>query len=90
MLEVRDQGVGLPRKHWDEVFEPFCSDPADQIYSKVEARIGTSTVSALGRGSGLGLTIVKGICEDYGGKVAVSKPNDWSLAVTASLPLKKG
>lgn len=90
VLEVRDQGVGLPDKYWDEVFEPFCSDPADQIYSKFEARIGASTVSALGRGSGLGLSIVKGICDDYSGAVEIYKPHGWSLAVSTSLPLKKG
>ena len=89
VLEVQDQGVGLPKKHWNEAFEPFCSDPADQIYSKLEARIGNTKVSALGRGSGLGLSIVKGICDDYGGTVAISKPRDWSLAVSASLPIKK-
>ena len=89
ILEVRDQGVGLPRAHWDEVFEPFCSDPGDLIYSKMEARIGTSIVSALARGSGLGLSIVKGICDDYGGSVAISKPDDWSLSVKVLLPVKK-
>ena len=90
VLEVCDQGVGLAKKHWEEAFEPFCSDPADQIYSKLEARIGASTVSALGRGSGLGLPIVKGICNDYGGTVAFSKPEGWSLAVSVSLPLRRG
>ena len=90
IFEVRDQGVGLAQKHWSEAFEPFCSDPADQIYSKLEARIGASTVSALGRGSGLGLSIVKGICGDYGGTVEFSKPDGWSLAVSASLPLREG
>ena len=90
VLEVRDRGVGLPAEHWDEVFEPFCSDPADLIYSRMEARIGASTVSALARGSGLGLSIVKGICEDYGGTVEIAKPNGWSLSVRASLPMKKG
>lgn len=89
LLEVRDQGVGLPRKYWLEVLEPFCSDPADQIYSKLEARIGRSTISALGRGSGLGLSIVKGICDDYSGTVNLYKPEGWSLAVSVSLPLKK-
>ena len=90
VLEVRDQGVGLPRNYWDEAFEPFCSDPADQIYSKLEARIGATTISALGRGSGLGLSIVKGICDDYRGTVAISRPDGWSLAVSTTLPLKKG
>ncbi|MDE0281559.1 MAG: sensor histidine kinase, partial [Gammaproteobacteria bacterium] len=88
-LEVRDQGIGLPKKYWDEVFEPFCSDPADQIYSTLEARIGRSTVSALGRGSGLGLSIVQGICNDYDGTVDIYKPEGWSLAVRVFLPLKK-
>ncbi|MDE0077129.1 MAG: ATP-binding protein [Chloroflexota bacterium] len=89
VLEIRDQGVGLPKEYWSEAFEPFCSDPADQIYSKLEARIGTTKVSALGRGSGLGLSIVKGICDDYGGAASISKPDAWSLAVSVKLPLKK-
>ena len=89
LLEVRDQGVGLPKKYWREALEPFCSDPADQIYSKLEARIGRSTVSALGRGSGLGLSIVKGICDGYSGAVNLYKPEGWSLAVSVSLPIKK-
>ena len=89
VFEVRDRGVGLPQQYWDEVFEPFCSDPADLIYSRMEARIGASTVSALARGSGLGLSIVKGISEDYGGSVEIVKPRGWSLAVRVSLPLKR-
>lgn len=90
VLEVRDQGVGLPRKRWEEAFEPFCSDPADQIYSSLEARIGESTVSALGRGSGLGLSIVRGICESYKGSVQFSKSKGWSITVTALLPAGGG
>lgn len=89
VIEVRDKGVGLPRAYWDEVFEPFCSDPADRLYRKLESRIGKSTVSALGRGSGLGLSIVKGICDTYGGSVEISKPDGWSLSVSASIPYKR-
>ena len=87
VLEVLDRGVGLPEKYWKDVLEPFCSDPADRIYSRLEARIGNTTVSTLGRGSGLGLSIVNAICKDYGGSVAISKPNNWSLSVKAILPL---
>ncbi len=89
VFEVRDQGVGLPEQHWDEVLEPFCSDPADLIYPSMEARIGSSTVTALARGSGLGLSIVNGICEDYGGAVQFGKPDGWSLAVRVTLPVTK-
>jgi signal transduction histidine kinase len=88
VLAVKDKGVGLPKAHWDDVLEPFCSDPADRIYRKLEARIGSSTVYALGRGTGLGLSIVKGICSAYGGKVEISKPAGWALCVAVSLPYK--
>lgn len=89
VLEFRDKGVGLPKRYWAEVFEPFVSDPAHQLYAKLEAKIGITRISALGRGSGLGLSIVKGICEDYNGTISISKPRNWSIAVSASLPLGK-
>ena len=89
LLTIQDRGVGLPKRYWNEVFEPFCSDPAEEIYSKLEANVGDATISALGRGAGLGLSIVKGICDDYGASISISEPNNWSFAIRASFPLEK-
>ncbi len=58
ILEVRDTGVGIDPAFHDKVFEKFF-------------RVHQPKGSPARQGSGLGLTIVKGLCEAHGGKVAV-------------------
>ncbi|HVZ80956.1 MAG TPA: HAMP domain-containing sensor histidine kinase [bacterium] len=58
VLEVRDTGVGIDPAFHERIFEKFF-------------RVHQPKGSPARQGSGLGLTIVKGLCEAHGGRVAV-------------------
>lgn len=86
-IRVNDNGVGLNKKNWQEVFEPLVVDPEHKIYPKLSGRLGDKDLVALGRGSGLGLSIVKGIVESNGGSVSfVDAPAGWKTSVLVELP----
>lgn len=86
-IRVNDNGVGLSKKNWLEVFEPLVVDPEHKIYPKLSGRLGDKDLVALGRGSGLGLSIVKGIVESNGGSVSfVDAPAGWKTSVLVELP----
>jgi signal transduction histidine kinase len=66
VLEVRDTGIGIDPKYHQLIFEKFY-------------RVHQPAKSAARQGSGLGLTIVKGLVEAHGGKVTVeSEPGKGS------------
>lgn len=88
-LEVLDTGVGLPKKHRAEVPKPFVSDPAGTIYDRLEGKVGDTVVSSLGRGSGLGLSIVEGIVRSHDGHLSFFDADGWSVGVRVSLPMGK-
>jgi len=57
-----DTGCGVPQDIAEELFEPFVTrshNPSD---------------ASLGRGTGLGLYILREIVNDYGGKVGIIEP----------------
>jgi two-component system phosphate regulon sensor histidine kinase PhoR len=56
-VEVEDHGVGISRQEQDKVFEAF--------YRVSEGLVHTT------RGTGLGLTLVKGIMDAHGGKIVL-------------------
>lgn len=74
ILHVADNGPGIPRDKWDQIFDRFSqlSDP------------NTSEIA----GVGLGLYIVKRIIEDHGGKVWVDSEVGRGTAFYVSLPTK--
>lgn len=62
VIEVEDNGAGIPAAVMDQLFEPFF------------------TTKPMGEGTGLGLTIIKGIVETYGGTiVALNAPAGGAL-----------
>lgn len=86
-IRVDDDGVGLNKKYWQEVFEPLTVDPENRIYPKLLGRLGDKDLVALGRGSGLGLSIVKGIVESNGGSVSfIEASKGWKTSVLVELP----
>jgi signal transduction histidine kinase len=72
VIEVRDDGPGIPREQWTSVFEPFvCVDvPRSRAH----------------RGLGLGLAIVRRIVEAHGGIVTVNEASEGGTCVRTVWP----
>lgn len=74
ILEVRDNGLGIPAEALDRLFEPFY-------------RVNTIEHRAV-EGTGLGLSIVKRIVEAHGGKIEVESQLGQGSVFRVALPLK--
>ncbi|MBI6546468.1 MAG: DUF4118 domain-containing protein [Cyanobacteria bacterium NC_groundwater_1444_Ag_S-0.65um_54_12] len=73
VIEIADQGPGLPPGEEERIFEKFCS-------------FGRGKVTP---GTGLGLAIVRGVVEAHGGQInAMNRPDGGSL-FRLSLPLQR-
>jgi signal transduction histidine kinase len=87
VVRVRDTGVGLSDDHWERAFEALVSDPEDKIYRRLDKVIQDDDLRTLGRGSGLGLSIVRDIVTAKGGSVHFVKPRPpWRACVEVVLP----
>lgn len=73
VVEVRDEGPGVPADDLSRIFEKFYRSPA---------------TAANQQGTGLGLSITRGLVEAMGGEVSARARSDGrpGLAVTISLP----
>jgi two-component system, OmpR family, sensor histidine kinase SenX3 len=71
-IDVKDQGIGIPEKELDRIFERF--------YRVDEAR------SRVTGGTGLGLSIVRNVCRNHGGDVLVWSVQDEGSTFTLQLP----
>lgn len=87
-VRVSDTGIGIPPKDLPHIFERF--------YRGDRARSRPAAQDQLSSGSGLGLTIVKGLVEAMGGSVsATSSPEEGTcisfrlrLAAESTLPIR--
>jgi signal transduction histidine kinase len=73
MVEVEDNGVGIPRAEQNRLFERFF-------------RSSRATENAI-PGTGLGLAITKAIAERHGGRISIESEEDVGTSVRLELPL---
>jgi signal transduction histidine kinase len=75
VVEVRDDGPGIPRGQWTNVLEPFVRIDAPR--------------SRAHRGLGLGLSIVRRIVEAHGGLVTVTNASEGGTCVRTIWPSRR-
>ncbi len=75
MITVEDKGVGINPEDLKKIFEPFYRSPA--------------VTGAQIHGSGLGLSIVKSICEAMGGRLTVESEVGKGSSFSVHLPAAK-
>ncbi|MBO2639303.1 ATP-binding protein [Shewanella algae] len=87
VIHVEDKGIGLDEDKWNDVFLPLVTDPSGQMYKELYGAVGNDELAVLGRGTGLGLNIVKGMVNDNGGSVKFIPPSaGWSTCVEVRMP----
>jgi signal transduction histidine kinase len=86
-LRVYDDGIGLDEKYWEDVFRPLNADPSGSQYQGLRARVNDDALAALGRGSGIGLNIVRSTAELYEGSAQFIKvESPWKTCVEVMIP----
>jgi signal transduction histidine kinase len=75
-IRIQDKGPGLPAAELERVFEPFY---------RVEGSRSRET-----GGTGLGLTIARGIAEAHGGRLSLRNREEGGLEATLQLPRVPG
>lgn len=69
VLEVNDDGPGVPEDVQPKIFDPFF------------------TTKAVGKGTGLGLTVAYAIAQEHGGRISVASPEGRGASFFLELPV---
>lgn len=75
LITVRDHGPGIPAEYLDRIFDKFAQVPRDERNR---------------RGTGLGLTIAKGVIDLHEGRIEVRNAPDGGAEFVVDLPLADG
>lgn len=84
-IRVYDDGVGIPDDQKNAAFEPLVSDPAENMYEGLSEQMPEELSEHLGKGSGLGLSIVRNIAQKHDGHAEFVEAGDWSTCVEVTL-----
>lgn len=74
-IEVQDEGIGIAKKHQQEIFDQFYRAPTGDVHNT--------------KGSGLGLTLVKKTVEAHGGKIKLESTPGKGSTFSLYFPTKK-
>lgn len=86
-LIIKDKGIGIDERYFDDVFVPFINDPQGKLYKKLENKLNPEDKYFVGTGSGLGLSIIKEIIQNLKGDIHFNKPNNnWKSELEIILP----
>jgi signal transduction histidine kinase len=86
-LDIKDNGIGLSPEDRKSVFAPLVSDPSSRLYDALEERLASEDRQLLGQGSGLGLSIVRGILENRKGSAEfIEATEGWTTCLHLELP----
>ncbi len=86
-IQVLDNGLGLDRQFFEDVFTPFIADPSGELYDRLEKRANPEDAHVFGTGSGLGLSIVRDIVRSRDGEIRfLIPPSNWNACVEIKLP----
>jgi signal transduction histidine kinase len=87
VLRIYDDGVGLSKANRARVFQPMVSDPESNLYTGLLKVVSDEDLAALGRGTGIGLSIVKNTTESYGGRASfIDVDHPWKTCVEVVIP----
>lgn len=78
-LTVENTGPPVPPYEVPSLFEPFRRLPSTE-------RLADSATASIGRGAGLGLSIVRSVAQAHGGEVHASAREDGGLTVRVRIP----
>ncbi|MEL6696857.1 MAG: sensor histidine kinase [Bacteroidota bacterium] len=86
IIEIKDNGIGLSREKFDDVFIPFVFDPEGILYESLDKRLSENDKDVIGSGTGLGLSIVGEIVRVNGGEINfIDETEDWSTILRICL-----
>jgi len=74
IINIKDDGIGIPRNEWEKIFEKFYQ--------------GKNAIEYSSRGTGLGLALVKHTVEAHGGKISVQSKEGQGSIFSISIPVK--